>query len=189
MTHSERQPHLSVEDYLVAERESPIKHEYADGRIFAMTGASRNHNMIALNFATAVRAIARAGGCQLYIADLKVRSDKVYYYPDVVVDCGEHGGDAYVLEHPCLVVEVLSPSTEAIDRGEKFLNYRKLNSLQGYLLVSQSRRQVELYRRVGASDVWQLETCIDNGTLELPCLTCTLSLDQIYADVRFDEEP
>jgi len=184
--HTEREPYLSAEAYLASELTAQVKHEYADGRVFAMTGTSKNHNLITLNLAAAIRSPARADGCQVYFADLKVRIDTVFYYPDVVVECGKQPGESHVVDYPCLVAEVLSPSTEAIDRGEKFLNYRKLPSLLGYLLVSQTRRQVELFRRVGTSDIWQLETCIDTGSVELPCPKYTLSLDEIYADVRLD---
>jgi len=185
--HSEREPYLSVEDYLASELTAQVKHEYADGRVFAMTGTSKNHNSISGAIFTLLKHAARSEDCQVYFADLKVRIDKVFYYPDVVVECDEHPGQSHVVDDPCLVVEVLSPSTEAIDRGEKFLNYRKLPSLLGYLLVSQSRRQVELFRRVGTSDIWQLETRIDTGSVELPCPKYALSLDQIYADVRLED--
>jgi len=183
---SERGPYLSVEDYLASELTAEVKHEYADGRAFAMTGTSKDHNLITLNLAAAMRTPARADGCQVYVADLKVRIDKVFYYPDVIVECGDAPGESHVVHSPCLVVEVLSHSTEAIDRGEKFLNYRKLPSLLGYLLVSQTRRQVELFRRVGTSEIWQLETFIESGSVGLPCPNYSLSLDEIYAEVGLE---
>ena len=147
---------LSVEEYLAAERSADVRHEYVDGELFAMTGASRAHNAISLNIAAALLDHLRDGPCRVAIAGMKVRIESLnrFYYPDVVVSCNavEDEPDDYVETRPTLVVEVLSPSTAATDRREKRLGYQTLPSLQEYVLVHQDRVAIELFRRQG--DLW-----------------------------------
>ena len=147
---------LSVEDYLAAERSADVRHEYVDGELFAMTGASRAHKAIALNIAAALLDHLRDGPCRVAIADMKVRSESLnrFYYPDGVVSCNAvaEEPDDHVETRPILVVEVLSPSTAATDRREKRLGYQTLPSLQEYVLVHQDRVAIELFRRQG--DLW-----------------------------------
>ena len=149
------QPLLSVDEYLEGELTSEVRHEYVAGVAYAMVGTSRRHNRIAGNLLTHLRAAARGSPCQVFMSDLKVRvpTADAFYYPDIAVTCDPGDDQEYYLERPCLIVEVLSPHTEAIDRREKLQAYRTLPSLQAYLLVSQEVPQVEIYER-GGNGAW-----------------------------------
>jgi hypothetical protein len=127
-----RKPWITPQDYLAAERTAEVRHEYVDGEIFAMVGASRRHATIVGNLFVALRQAARARGCQAYANDVKVRVEaaNAFYYPDLVATCAGGDDDSYVVKDPVLVVEVLSDSTEAIDRREKRTNYQKIRSLR-----------------------------------------------------------
>lgn len=146
-------PHLSVDDYLAGEREGLVRHEYVRGQVYAMAGASDRHNRIALNLASRLNGHLVGHPCQVFMSDMKVRvADDVYYYPDVVVACDPPGGDRYCRSHPRLVVEILSSSTERIDRHEKLLAYAQVAGLVEYVLVAQDKREVErLWRRPDGS--------------------------------------
>ena len=159
---------LSISDYLQGEQHSPIRHEYLNGEIFAMTGGSEEHNRIAGNLYAALLSHLRGSGCKTFIADMKVqiqdgvnRSD-IFYYPDVMVTCDPQDQQRYYKTRPCLIVEVLSPSTEKLDRREKRLNYQTLASLQDYLLVRQDRAEVDLYHR-DDSGLWRAPTLHRGG--------------------------
>lgn len=175
-----RKPWISPEDYLAAERTATVRHEYVDGEVFAMGGGSLRHNEITLNIVVALRAAARDRGCRTYSADVKVRVDaaNAYYYPDVVVTCAPADGHKYVVNAPTLIVEVLSDSTEAVDRREKRANYQTIPSLQEFVLVSQNERLVEIYRRDG--NCWIAESTTE-GAVALNALGVTLALDEVYA--------
>jgi Uma2 family endonuclease len=145
-------PHgLSVEEYLKLEETSTIKHEYVAGEIFAMSGTSRRHNAIALNVSSAFLSHLRGGPCRTSIADVKVRlrihRDEIFYYPDVLVACGQQNLAEHFVYDPKLLVEVLSRSTEAIDRREKAVNYKRILSLEEYVLIAQRRPEVVIHRR------------------------------------------
>ena len=120
----------------------PVKHEYGAGQIFAMVGVSRDHNRIALNLFKLLEAHLYGGPCQIYVAEVKVRVEKAdaFYYPDIAVTCDASDTEKYYLTHPCLIVEVLSPSTEGIDRREKLMAYQQLESLQEYILYLRRKR-------------------------------------------------
>jgi Uma2 family endonuclease len=180
-------PHLlGFEAYLAGELRSPVRHEYLAGQVYAMAGAGERHNRIALNLAFKLRRTARGGPCGVFIADMKVRVDAhdVCYYPDVMVICDPADDDEYVKRRPCLIAEVLSPTTEATDRPEKWLAYRDLPSLRYYLLVGSDRRQIELYAR-NALNEWETAELETGGTLEIQCgdYSSALSLEQTYEDV------
>ena len=164
--------YLSVEEYLKAEEYSEIRHEYIGGQIFAMSGASREHNLIAGNIFARLRTHLRGSSCRTFISDMKVKiqtdNQKVdlFYYPDVVVTCNPTDEERFFLTSPSLIVEVLSPSTEAIDKREKLLNYQKLDSLREYVLVSQDQIQVEIYRQDAQSN-WSVQTLDKGDDLQL----------------------
>ena len=146
----------SETDYLAAERAAPVRHEYVAGEVFAMAGASKVHGTLVMNAAIALRQHLRGAPCRVWMADMKVRvkADSAYYYPDVVVTCdaSDLGPDApkdYV-EAPKLILEVLADSTEPVDRREKLLSYRHLDSLEEYVLIDQNKAWVEVYRRTSA---------------------------------------
>ena len=176
------------EQYLVLERQADHKSEYINGRIFAMAGASRAHNLIAGNIFGELRAQLRGRPCEAYISDMRVKVSQtgLYSYPDVAVACGElqfedvHGD---TLLNPLVIVEVLSESTEAYDRGGKFAHFRRLPSLTDYLLVAQDKMCVEQYVRQG--EQWLLTELSDaKGAVQLESIGCKLSLEEIYARVE-----
>ncbi|WP_310111172.1 Uma2 family endonuclease [Azospirillum sp. BE72] len=176
-----RKPWITPQDYLAAERTAEVRHEYVDGEIFAMVGASRRHATIVGNLFVALRQAARARGCQACANDVKVRVEaaNAFYYPDLVATCAGGGDDPYVVKDPVLVVEVLSDSTEAIDRREKRTNYQKIPSLREIVLVSQTERQVEVYRRDGAG--WTVDM-VREGPVMLAALDLTIPLEAVYED-------
>jgi Uma2 family endonuclease len=144
-------PLLSIEDYLRREADGTVRHEYVGGRMHAMAGGSERHNLIAGNLFAAFHSHLRGGECRVYVADFKVRleinREDVFYYPDVMVACQRVGVDEYYLRYPTLVVEVLSPSTEAIDRREKLLNYPQIPTVEEYVLVAQDSLELTIHRR------------------------------------------
>lgn len=179
---------ISTADYLAGEKNSPIRHEYLGGQIFAMSGGSEEHNRIALNIASFLRFHLHGSGCKTFIADMKVKiaiaknSSDIFYYPDVMVTCDSQDTEKYYKTSPCVIVEVLSPSTQELDRREKRLNYQTLGSLQEYVLVSQSGIKVEVYRPDRAGN-WSLQTLGKGDRLELQSVNLTLTMADIYDDV------
>src|SRR5687768_11919203 len=144
--------HVTPEEYLAAERLSETRSEYLDGGVYPMTGGTVNHNRITINLILELSAQLRSAGCHVHATDLKVRlpDSRKFFYPDVMVVCGElqyHDEGRDVILNPALVVEVLSPSTEAFDRGAKFRAYQTIESLKEYLLVSQGKPLIEQYIR------------------------------------------
>jgi Uma2 family endonuclease len=183
---------ITPEQYLAAERKAAFKSEYLDGYITAMSGASRKHNRIAGNFYRKVSDQLENRPCEAFISDLRVRvnSTGLYTYPDVTVVCGEPeflDDELDTLLNPTLIVEVLSPTTESYDRGAKFAHYRRLPSLNEYVLIDQSQVLVERYIRQG--DDWVFSALDDlDATLKLVSINCSLPLRDIYARVNFSEE-
>ncbi|OGS93902.1 MAG: hypothetical protein A3H31_04750 [Gallionellales bacterium RIFCSPLOWO2_02_FULL_57_47] len=181
---------LSEQEYLHGELTSEIRHEYVDGEVFDRAGAGEAHNLIAGNIFSRLRDHARGGPCRVFISDMKlhVRTWKAYYYPDIMVTCDPSDSQSHFKERPSLVVEVLSPSTESTDRREKMLAYRTLPSLREYVLVATDKRQVEIYRR-DEHDEWQLAAASQDEPLLLESVGASLTLDEIYEDVRLDAQP
>ena len=176
-------------DYLESERGAEVRHEYVDGVLFAMTGASRAHNLLATNLVTALRTHLRGSGCRVVSSDMKVRlaEGRRYYYPDLVVSCGDANDepDAYTETRPSLVVEILSPSTAATDRREKRLAYQTIPSLVDYLIVSQDARSVVRFTRDG--ETWTEATFEAEETIDLTSVNLTLPMEELYADVSLDD--
>ncbi|MGH8548369.1 MAG: Uma2 family endonuclease [Methylococcales bacterium] len=140
-------PRMLPAEYLEYEQNQSIRHELVDGYLYAMTGASDRHEEIALNLAAALRMHLREIPCRVYKGDLKIRVADDFYYADVFVRCCEKRGDPYFKTDPVLVAEVLSPSTQRYDRGDKRLAYLSLPTLREYVLISQEEMSVEIYRR------------------------------------------
>lgn len=188
MSTSATRPLLSVEDYIDGELNSDIRHEYIDGQVYAMAGASERHGRIAGNTFFHLRSAARGGSCGVFQSDMKVRIEagNRFYYPDVLMYCDPADNEDYFKRRPCLIAEVLSESTEATDRREKWLAYRLLPSLQYYLLIASKERFVEYCRRSASGD-WDLLLLSADERLEIHCegLRASLSLDDIYEDVRW----
>ena len=183
MTNPARSLRPSVDEYLIAEDGADIRHEYIDGELYAMTGASDRHGLIVGNVYVQLRPLLRGTPCQLFANDMKVRlriqNQDIFYYPDLVLSCDPDDRETYYRAHPCLLVEVLSDSTARIDRREKFWAYQTIPSLREYLLIAQSAREVEIYRR---ADGWAHET-VTQGRVRLECLDVDLPLEVIYEDV------
>jgi len=175
---------ISVEEYLRIEEQSNIRHEYVGGLMHAMTGGSEEHNYAAGNIYTALRAAARGTVCRVFMSDIKVRTaPTVFYYPDVLVTCDPTDNDRYVKLRPCLVVEVLSPSTTTTDRREKVLAYQSLPSLRAYLVVHQDQPIVERYWR-DEHGTWHLTVMQRDGLVAVPCPETALALADIYEGVE-----
>lgn len=183
------QPRYTPEEYLALERKADYKSEYVNGQIIAMAGASRQHNLIAGNLYREVSQQVRGRPCEAYISDMRVKvgSAGLYTYPDVVVVCGDirfEDASHDTLLNPLVIVEVLSASTEAYDRGEKFAHYRRLESLQEYLLVAQDKVRLEHYVRQGSQ--WVLSEVSDlNDTVHLAAIGCDVVLQEFYDKVQF----
>lgn len=175
------------EEYLELERNAPYKSEFVDGQIYAMTGASRNHNLITLNIGSELRSQLKNRPCEAYINDMRVKAAaaRSYHYPDIAVACGEpqfEDEQSDTLTTPTVIIEVLSPSTEAYDRGAKFAHYRKIESLREYLLVSQNQPWIEHYVRQG--DAWLLtEASGLDASVRLESIDCGLRLEEVYDKV------
>ncbi|HEX6367511.1 MAG TPA: Uma2 family endonuclease [Longimicrobium sp.] len=181
--------YYTPEEYLALERHAEFKSEYIDGQIVAMTGASAPHNLIAGSVLAELRMRFRGRPCRAFIGDMRVQIEggRRYTYPDVVAVCGEPkflDGVLDTLENPTLIVEVLSPSTEAYDRGEKFTHYRAIETLQEYVLVAQDRVMVERFVRHG--EFWMFSAFGDlDEAVELTSVACTIPLREIYENVEF----
>jgi len=180
--------YTSVAEYLDSEKDSPVRHEYVDGQMYAMASASDRHNRIALNLASRLNDHLNSGPCEVFIAAMKVIVDPVvYYYPDVVVTCDPPSGDPYVRTQPHLIIEVVSPSTERIDRHEKAFAYRRVPSLQEYILVLQDRMQVEVYRRP-SGDEWTREIFAQpEEQVHFTSVGLTLRVRDMYRNVRWSD--
>jgi len=187
------QSECDFDAYLANEREAvDVKHEYVAGQVFAMTGASYDHNLIVSNVIGELRAQLKTRSCAVLSNDMRVRIEAAdaAKYPDIVALCGEprfYDGRRDLLLNPSLVVEVLSPSTEAYDRGEKFAIYRSLDSLQEYVLIAQDRISVEVFTRQ-TDGRWLLSVYTELGqTLVLDAIEGRLSVEEVYRGVRCEQ--
>lgn len=176
---------LSPEEYLEGEKSSDLKHEYEDGRIIAMVGASRAHDRIQINLTLAIGNHLRGTPCQLFSSSMKVHIDNTFYYPDLSVSCSPTDQQEYYLEEPVLVIEILSPPTEQRDRTGKRLTYQTLPSLKEYVLIAQDRMAVEIYRR--SQTGWDLELYLENEVVRFKSIDLTLPIGEIYRDVRMGD--
>ena len=174
---------MTVEDYVAAEEVSDTRHEYLGGLVCAMAGETRIHNQIVQNVAFVLRRRLAQGPCKIYMSDIRVnldlRNDEYFYYPDVVVTCDKRDNHPRFVRHPRLLVEVLSASTERIDRREKFFAYTNIASLEEYLLVSQKPREITILRRAGQ---WRPETVSGaKSKFLLQSLKLWLPISAVYA--------
>ena len=187
------QTHMTPEEYLAFERKASTKNEYLNGQIIAMSGASRVHNLITGNIFNGLYTQLIEREYETYASDMRVKAPQTasYTYSDVVVVCDEprfEDGVFDTLLNPIVLIEVLSPSTEVYDRGEKFAHYRQIDALQEYVLISQDRISVEHYLRQGTQ--WFLtEFRAFEESLSLISIECELPLRNIYRRVEFSEQP
>ena len=180
-----RQPDLTYSEYLAYEQASYKKHEFINGQAYAMAGASEDHNVISSNLVALIRPHLRGKPCRVFSSDMKLTiasANNATYYPDVMVVCDRTDSDPYVKQKPCLLIEVLSPSTAMLDRREKLFNYQKLASLQEYVLVPQSEIKVELYRR--DPEGWLVQSLSMGDSLQLQSIDLAIALSDIYEDVE-----
>lgn len=181
---------ISEAEYLRTEEHSLFKREYVDGFVYALhgddtanaqAGAVSRHGLIATNVLAALHRPALRQGCKVYASDMRVRiqtGGTRYYYPDVVLTCEDMADEARYASSPCLIVEVLSQTTQVLDRGQKLSDYTALPSLQGYLMVDTATRAARLYTRQGEG--WDEQYIEDIGVLRLPCVDVALTLDDVY---------
>ncbi len=177
---------IGPDEYLDWEKSSDHKHEYSAGEVFAVSGASAVHVKIALNVASMLLSHLRGGPCETYMADMKVRvaATQSFYYPDVFVTCDERDlPNDFFKEYPVLIVEVLSPSTAAFDRGMKFAHYQNSPSLKEYVLIDTEGQRVDCFRR-GEGVEWVLHPYLAGGEVRFESVDLLCSMDQVYEGVR-----
>lgn len=185
MAQPEIQRHYTSEEYFALEAHSEIRYEYFDGEIFAMAGGTKFHNLITQNVTLALRASLRGKGCQVFMEDVRlaVQDNFHYTYPDVVVSCDPADRrDPYLVRQPVLIIEVLSPSTAEYDRSRKFNQYKKIDSLRHYILVSQTAWVLEWFRRDEAGQWIHAVFSDPADVLEIPSLNLRLPLADVYDD-------
>ncbi|MEH2249353.1 Uma2 family endonuclease [Nostoc sp.] len=179
--------HLTPDKYLQWEARQEIKHEYINGEIYAMTGGIIPHNAIAVNLIAALRPHVRGSSCRVLGTEAKVGITEKgsFFYPDVLVTCNAQDRQAIqVIQFPKLIVEVLSPGTEAYDRGAKFAQYRRLDSLQEYVLINSESIGVDIFRLNDRSK-WELTSYTNGDEIELICIEFKFPIELLYEDVEF----
>ena len=184
---SDAQRRLSEEEYLALERTSSEKHEYVKGELFLMSGATYNHVTITMNLSWLLRNALVGKACRVLAMDMRVKAEMTrnYFYPDLIGFCGEPefaDNRQDTLLNPCLLVEVLSPSTRGYDKERKFQSYRRIPSLVDYVLVESGHTFVEHYTR-NERGVWELSDREAGAMLRLPSVDAEIPIDAIYADV------
>lgn len=176
---------MTEEEYLEFEDKSETRHEYINGAVYAMSGASLAHNQITFRLATGLSNRLRGGPCEVFLLDLKLKlelaTDRIFYYPDVMVACRREEWSKNFIRKPTLVAEVLSPSTQHIDRREKLLNYFREESIEEYLVLSQEERRAVVHYR---DKRWKLKSVQGPGAmLELRSLGISVPLEEVYDGV------
>ena len=178
---------ISVEDYLEGEKISPIKHEYIDGEVYQMAGASNRHSRISMNLSTSLDNHFRDSPCQTFAGDTKVRvAINVFYYPDILVSCEQEDENSHFCNTPVLIIEVTSPSTERIDRQEKLLAYQRITSVQEYVIIDQHRINIELHRRQPNGNWITYYFDASDTEIEFQSVDLTLQISEIYRRVHFE---
>ena len=177
---------LTPQEYLEIERKAEFKSEYFGGEMFAMAGASEVHSLICTNAIFLLMAQLRNRDCRVYGSDMRVKvsASGLYTYPDVSVVCGQRqmeSSELDVLLNPIVIIEVLSPSTEAYDRGRKFEHYRSITTLQQYVLISADRIAIDVFTRDSAGRWLLSSSTIENPVLRLESIDCSLSLADVYS--------
>lgn len=178
---------MTLDEFLAWERGQPERYEFADGVVTMMTGGSAAHVTIAMNLASELRNALRGSGCRPFTSDMKVIANGTVRYPDLSVVCRPVGDNENQITDPALIIEVVSPSTERIDRGRKKLDYFATPSVRQYAIVAQDERLVDLYTRTDAG--WINEVVADDGVLKLSAVGIELGLDAIYQDTELAATP
>ena len=172
---------ISVDDYLRLEERGEERHEYVNGAIYAMVGGTARHNIITSTILSVLREHLKGTPCTVFMSDMKVRVGDVFYYPDVMVICENIDPNSLFQTEPLLLVEVLSKSTESKDRLEKLVAYQSIPSVKEYVLVSQDKVSVDIYRR--ENDNWQLESLSYRDTINLESISYHAAVEKLYEDV------
>jgi Uma2 family endonuclease len=183
-------PRFTPEEYFAWEERQQVRHEYINGEVYAMTGGTLNHGRIALNFASLLKNHLRGSGCQLGNSDCRVNihDSTNYVYPDVSVTCDERDKtNTQYITYPCLIVEVLSSSTESYDRGNKFKLYRRNPCLQEYVLVDAETMAVELFRKTDGES-WRIIDYEPGDVVEMDSVKLTFPIELVYEDIVFAPE-
>jgi len=186
MALAEKVEYISVEEYLEGEKLSQLRHEFIDGQVFAMAGASKRHNQICGSLYRHLSSKLIGSNCDVYMESVKVRPNNItFYYPDIVVTCDAEDDDEYIVHHPLLIVEVISPTSERTDRYEKLQIYRQIPSLQEYVIVWQEEMLVEIHRRVEGQE-WTVERFSQaEAQINFDSIDFALNLSEIYRAIEF----
>lgn len=175
--------YISEQEYLQGELIAELRHEYIDGQVFAMAGTSRNHSLLVSNCVQRITNHLQASPCMTFSSEIKVKVERCYFYPDVMVVCDDAEGDDYFTEKPTLIVEVLSKTTRRLDKTTKLMAYKTLPSLQEYVLIEQDHVEVELFRR---SQNWFAEHYFLGDNFNLESIGLTVNVTDLYH--RVDNE-
>ena len=181
--------YMNPEEYLEWEEKQPIKYEYINGEVFAMTGGTIPHNIISVNMATLLKNHLRGKGCFVLMSNVKLQTFEKgnFFYPDVMVTCDQRDKKASkMIKHPCLIIEVLSPSTGAFDRGDKFKFYRRIDTLQEYVLIETESMNIDVFR-LNESGIWELHSYQENQDLILTSVNFQCPISLVYEDIEFGE--
>jgi len=182
---------ITPTEYLQGEKLADSRHEYVDGEVYAMAGAGDAHVKVSLNIASLLKSHLRGSGCSVYMSDMKVSaaSDDAFFYPDVMVCCdADDQKRNYVKQSPIIIIEVLSPSTEAFDRGDKFARYRQIPSLKEYVLINPMACEIDVFR-LNDHKRWELFSfTADAGELSLTSLSFQCDMMDVYEDIDFTAE-
>lgn len=185
--------YVTAEEFLALESSSKSKNEYVDGEVFAMSGGTQAHSLLATNITHVLKFKLKGSHCRVYGSDLLVRIDATnsFYYPDAIVDCGDYVKDSIFTKTPAVIFEVASRSTAAIDRREKLVAYKRIPSLKAYVIVQQSRKQIEIHRK-DASGNWSIEQPEPTGHFELEICEGTkfdIDMHDIYESAELSDSP
>jgi Uma2 family endonuclease len=175
---------MTEDEYLATEPYSELKREYIDGYVYAMAGARVSHNLIVGNVHGELRNHLKGKPCQAFMSDIKVKTTKNYYYPDVLVDCSNLDGNSTYSENPVLIVEVLSKSTRRMDEVIKRAAYKQIASLEEYILIEQDIAEIEVIRR---NTGWQSEKYLLGDSFVLSSIDLTMSVEDIYERVNNED--
>jgi len=176
--------YFNPDEYLAIEANNPVRHEYRYGLVYAMAGSSQEHTDIAINLFTILRSQLRGKNCRAHALETKLQlpNHSAFYYPDVFVTCDPRDrDDRYIKRHPSFIAEVLSPSTEKFDRGEKFSDYQQIETLETYWLISQDQMQVEARQKTATGD-WETQVYTPGDRVAIPTLGITIAIADLYED-------
>lgn len=175
---------ITEEEYLRGELVAAFKHEFIDGEVLAMAGASESHNLLSLNMASELRNKLKGMPCRTFIADMKVKATNDFFYPDVMVVCQQDNDFEYYKQSPVIIVEVLSKSTRKFDQTLKRLKYQKISTLEEYVLIEQTIGEIEVFRK---KDHWQSSYYYLGDAITFESLGVTVLVEDIYYQVNNDD--